>query len=171
MLCTMSTSLQWSNCNQSRHAKSCGPTITPKCSEHGTGIAEIAIPSPTNYCVGKLCSVYNNHIQSCLADLAYYCEDPSCANVCHLSATCSGFTVPRGTVRASALFTRIWHCHLHSSPAAGGPSSLHQHTSPTRPTPPLLNSILIQGMSLADTKISKEKYAKCSAALRSNNGQ
>ena len=49
-------------CNQSRHEKSCGLTITPKCSKHGTGIAEIAIPSPTSFCLGKLCSVYNNPI-------------------------------------------------------------------------------------------------------------
>ena len=39
---------------------------------------------------------------------------------------------------------------------------------PPHPTPPSLTSLLNQGLSLADAKNSKEKCAKCSAALRSN---
>ena len=41
-------------------------------------------------------------------------------------------------------------------------------TSPPCPTPPSLKSPLDQGLSPADAKISKEKCAKSSAALRSN---
>ena len=50
--------------NQTCHAKSCGRTITGKCPQHGTAIAEIIIPPPPVYemsnrpsAVGKLCSV------------------------------------------------------------------------------------------------------------------
>ena len=39
----------------------------------------------------KLCSICNNPIHSSYANLAYHCEDFSRDNVCHLSATCSGF--------------------------------------------------------------------------------
>ena len=41
---------------------------------------------------------------------------------------------------------------------------------PPHPTPPSLTSLLNQGLSLADAKNSKEKCAKCSAALHSNTG-
>ena len=89
-------------------------------------------------------------------------------NVCHLAATCSGFVNPRGNTRARALSTRIWHCHLHCSPSATPHPSLSPDNSPPRPTPPSLKSLPNQGLSLADAKNSKEKCAKCSAALRSN---
>ena len=73
-----------------------------KCPQHGFGNVEIIIPTPLvlSYQVvaGKLCSIYYNPIQSRYAQLAYHCDDPSCA-VCHLSATCSGFVNPRGTTR------------------------------------------------------------------------
>ena len=58
--------------------------------------------------------------------------------------------------------------HLYSLPTASGHSSTQPDTSLARPTPPSLNSLLNQGMSLADAKNSKEKCAKCLAALRSN---
>ena len=93
--------------NQTRHAKSCRPTITWKCPQHDTGITDIIIPpSPVfelpsrSSAAGKLCSVCNNPTQSCCADLAYHCDASSCANVCHFSATCSGFVNLRGTTRA-----------------------------------------------------------------------
>ena len=100
--------------------------------------------------------------------LAYHCANPSCGNVCHLAATCSGFVNPRGNVRARALFTRVWHCHLHSLTSVTSDPSLSPDNSPPRPTVPSLKSLLNQGLSPADTKNSKEKCAKCSAALRSN---
>ena len=53
-------------------------------------------------------------------------------------------------------------------PSASGHPSTQPDTSPSRPTPPSLKSLLNQGLSLADTKSSKEKCAKCFAALRSN---
>ena len=100
--------------NQTRQAKSCGHIITWKFSQHGTGIAEIVIPPPPVFelstCISaaaKLCSVCNKPIRSCFADLAYRYEHPSSANVCHLSATCSGSTIPRGTARIRALSDRI----------------------------------------------------------------
>ena len=43
------------------------------------------------FAAGKLCSICNNPIQSSYANLAYHCEDFPRDNVCHLSATCSGF--------------------------------------------------------------------------------
>ena len=108
------------------------------------------------------------------ADLAYHCANPSCGNVSHLAATCSGFIYPRGKARPCALSTRIWHCHLHSAtPSATSPSATPHlsslaNNSPPRPNPPSLTSLLNQGLSLADAKNLKEKCAKCSAALRSN---
>ena len=120
--------------NKTRHAKTCGRTITCKCPQHGSGITKIIILLPPVYelpsrpsAAGKLCSVCTNPIRSRYAALAYHCEDPSC-DVCHLSAT-------------------------------------QPVTSPARPNPPSLNSLLNQGMSLTDAKNSKEKCAKCFAAL------
>ena len=158
--------------NQSQHAKSRGCTIMQKCSQQFTGTTEIVIqPSsvfevPTcTSAADKSCSLCNNPIRSCFADLAYHCEDPSCVNVCrHL--TCSGFTIPRGPARVQALSTRIWHCQLYSSLTAGGLSSIQQHPSLVRLTPPSLNSLLNQIMSLASVslaKCSKQKYAECFA--------
>ena len=156
-------------------AKSCGNTITWKCCQHSTSIVEIIIPPPPVFelprhpsAAGKLCAICNNPIPSCYANLAYLCEDLSCANVCHLSAICSGFVNPSGTARTCELSTRIWRSHLHSSAKASGHSSTQHYTSPPRPTPPSLNSLVSQGMSLADAKSSKETCAKCSAALRSS---
>ena len=87
-------------------AKSCGNTITWKCCQHSTSIVEIIIPPPPVFelprhpsAAGKLCAICNNPIPSCYANLAYLCEDLSCANVCHLSAICSGFVNPSGTAR------------------------------------------------------------------------
>ena len=161
--------------NQTCHAKSCGCTFTWKCPQHGTGIAKIIILPPPVYelpicpsAAGKLCSVCKNPIRSRYADLAYHCADPSCDNVCHFAATCSGFVNPRGPTRACTLSTRIWYCHLHSSTTASGHSSTQSDTSPTCPSRSSLNSLLNQGMSLAGTKNSKENCAKCLAALRSN---
>lgn len=55
--------------NQSRHAKSCGPTITKKCSQHGTGVTGIIIPPPPVFellsrpsAADKLWSFSNNPI-------------------------------------------------------------------------------------------------------------
>ena len=115
-----------------------------------------------------------NPIRARYADLDYHCANPSCDNVCHLAATCSGFVYPRGNARPRPLSTRIWHIHLHSatpsatSPSASPhPSSLANNSSP-RPNSPSLTSLLNQGLSLADAKNLKEKCAKCSTALRSN---
>ena len=118
--------------------------------------------------VGKSCSNCSNHIHSCFVDLAYHWANPSCGNVCHLAATCSGFVYPRGNARQCTLSTRIWHCHLYSSPSATPYPALSPTNSPPRPTPPSLTSLLNQGLSLADAKNLKEKYVNCSAALRSN---
>ena len=118
--------------------------------------------------VGKSCYVCTNPICTRYADLACNCANPSCSNVCHLAATCSGFVNPRGNARARALSTRIWHCHLHSSPSATLHPSLSPDNSPPRPTPPSIKSLLNQSLSLADAKILKKKSAKWSAALRSN---
>ena len=115
-----------------------------------------------------MCSVCKNPIRSRYTDLAYHCADPSCDNVCHLAATCSGFVNPRGTTRARILSTRIWHCHLHSSTTPSGHPSTQPDTSSPCPTQLSLHSLLAQSMSLADAKGSKEKCAKCCAALRSN---
>ena len=109
-----------------------------------------------------------NPICTRYADLAYHCANLSCGNICHPAATCSGFVYPRGNARPRTLSTRIWHCHLHSSPSATPHPSWSPNNSPPRPTPPSLTSLLNQGLSLADAKNSKEKCAKCSAALRSN---
>ena len=95
-------------------------------------------------------------------------SNPSCDNVCHLAAMFSGFVNPRGTSRARALSTRVWHCHLLSSPSVTSHPPLSPDNSPPCPTPPSLKSLLNQGLSLAEAKSSKEKCDKCSAALRSN---
>ena len=166
---------------QTRHAKDSGRSIIWKCLQHGSGIAEVIIPPAPVYeqpnrpsAVGKSCSVCMNPIRTRYADLAYHCANPSCDNVCHLAATCSGFVYPRGNARPRALSTRIWHCHLHSAtPSATSPSAMPHpsslaNNSPPRPNPPSLTSLLNQGLSLADAKNLKEKCAKCSAALRSN---
>ena len=115
-----------------------------------------------------------NPIRIRYADLAYHCADPSCDNVCHLAATCSGFVYARANARPRALSTRIWHCHLHSATPSATSQSVTPHplslanNSPPRPNPPSLTSPLNQGLSLADAKNLKEKCGKCSAALRSN---
>ena len=56
--------------SQTRHAKNCSRSMTWKCSQHGTGIAEIIIPSPTVYelpsrpsAAGKSRSVCKNSIR------------------------------------------------------------------------------------------------------------
>ena len=85
-----------------------------------------------NYQIVLLLQV--NFAQSCCTDLAYHCDASSCANVCHFSATCSGFLNLRGSTRAgfysnlalsSAVFTNgkwafinpTWHlpCTSHHS--------------------------------------------------------
>ena len=160
---------------QTRHAKDSGRSITWKCHQHGSGIAGIVMPPTPVYerpnrpsAAGKSCSVSKNPIRTRYADLAYHCADPSCENVCHLAATCSGFVNPRGTATALSLSTRVWNCHLHSSLSATSHPSLSPDTSPPRPAPPSLKSLLNQSLSLADAKTSKEKCAKCSTALRPN---
>ena len=122
--------------NQARLAKTCGRTITWKCPQHGTGIAEIIIPHSPVYelpshpsAASKLCSVCKNPIRSRYADLAYHCADPSC-DVCHLAATYSGFINPRGPTRGRTLSTQIWDCPLHSSPTAIEYPSFQPDTSP-----------------------------------------
>ena len=161
--------------NQTHHAKSCGRNITWKCPQHGTDIAEFIMRPPPVYeipnppsATGKLCSVCKNPIRSCYADLAYHCADRSCNNVCYLAATCSSFAYPKGTTRARLLSTRIWHRHLHSSTIPSVHPSTQADTSSACPTPPSLNSLLNQGMSLADTKNCKQKCAKCFAAVGPN---
>ena len=161
--------------HQTCHAKNSGHSITWKCPQQGTGIAKILTPPPPVYeirsrpsAAGKSCSICKNPIGTCYADLAYHCANPSCDNVCHLAATYSGFVNPRRPARARVLSTRVWHCHLHSSSSASSHSATQPVTSPPRPTPPSLKSLLDQGLSLADAKISKEKCAKCFTALRSN---
>ena len=99
---------------------------------------------------GKLCSVCKNTFRSRYADLPYHWAELSCDNVCHLAATCSGFINPRGPTRTRILSSRIWHCHLHSSSIASGYPSTQPDTSPERPTLLSINSLLNQGMSLAD---------------------
>ena len=102
-------------CHQActRHAKDSGRSITWKCPQHGTEIAEIIIPPAPIYeqpnrpsASGKSCSVCKNPIRTRYANLAYHCANPSCG-VCHLAATCSGFVNPRGNARASALSTSL----------------------------------------------------------------
>ena len=66
------------------------------------------------------------------------------------------------------LSTRIWKCHLHSSPTASGHSFAQPVTSPSRPTPPSLNSLLNQDMPPADHKNFEKKCATCLAVLHSN---
>ena len=134
--------------SQTRHARDSGRSITWKCPQHGTGIAKIL-----------LCH---------LLQFMTFKSNPSCDNVCHLAAMFSGFVNPRGTSRARALSTRVWHCHLLSSPSVTSHPPLSPDNSPPCPTPPSLKSLLNQGLSLAEAKSSKEKCAKCSAALRSN---
>ena len=166
---------------QTCHAKDSGRSIIWKCPQHDSGIAEVITPPAPVYeqpnrpsAVGKSCSVCMNPIRTYCADLGYHCANTSCGNVCHLATTCSGFVYPRGNARPRALSTRIWHCHLHSAtPSATSPSATPHpsslaNNSPPHPTPPSLTSLLNQGLSLADAKNSKEKCAKCSAALRSN---
>ena len=99
---------------QTRHAKDSGRSIIWKCRQHASGIAEVIIPPAPAYeqpnqpsAVGKSCSVCLNPIRTRYADLAYHCADPSCGNVCHLAATCSGFIYPRGNARSRALSTRF----------------------------------------------------------------
>ena len=147
--------------------------MTWKCLQHDTGITEIFIPLPPVYelpshlsAAGKMCSVFNNPIRSRYADRACHCEYPSRDNVCHLSATCSGFENPRRNTRERS--TRIWRSNIHSSTTTSGHSSTQPVTSCAHPTLPSLNSLLNQGMSPADAKSSKEKCAKFFAALRSN---
>ena len=116
----------------------------------------------------KLCSVCNNPICSSYADLASHFKDHSCDNVCHLSATCSGFVNPRRTTQERLLSILVRHYHLHSTPTGNGYSSTQHDISPVHPTPLSSNSLLNQYMSLADAKSSKEKCAKCFAVLHSN---
>ena len=106
--------------------------------------------------VEKSCSVCMNPIHTRYADLAYHCTNPSWGNVCHLAATCSRFINPRGNTRACTLSTRIWHCHLHSSPSATLYPSLSPDNSPPRPTPPSSKSLLNQGLSLVMQRIQKK---------------
>ena len=131
---------------QTRHAKDSGYSITWKYPQYGSGIVEIVMPPAPVYArrnrpsaAGKSCSVCKNPIRTRYADLAYRCANPSCDNVCHLAATCSGFINPRGTARARALSTRVLHCHLNSSPSTTSHPSLSPDNSPPRPTPPSLN--------------------------------
>ena len=101
------------------HGENSGRSITWKCPQHGTGIAEIfaslfpvyEIPSLPS-AVGKSCSVCKNPIWTHYADLAYHCANPSCNNVCHLAATCSSFVKK----------ARKSQCFFHSSLAP--PSTL-----------------------------------------------
>ena len=88
--------------------------------------------------------------------LAYHCANPSCGNVCHLGATCSGFVNPRGNVRARALFTRVWHCHLHSLTSVTSDPSLSPDNSPPRPTVPSLKSPWIKACLQLIQKIWKK---------------
>ena len=167
--------------SQTRHAKDCGCSIIWKCPHHASGIAEVITPPAPVYeqpnrpsAIEKSCSVCMNPIRTRYADLAYHWANSSCGNVYHLLATCSGFVYPRGNARPHAFSTRIWHCHLHSATPLAPPLSAMPHpsslanNSPPRPTPSSLTSLLNQGLFLADAKNSKEKCAKCSAALRSN---
>ena len=107
--------------SQTCHAKYSGRSITWKCPQNGTGIAEIIVPPAPIYvlsnrpsAVGKSSSVYENPIRTRYVDLVYHCANPSCDNVCHLAATSSGLVNPRGTSRARAYSTKVWHCHLHT---------------------------------------------------------
>ena len=115
--------------SQTCDAKNSGRSINWKCPQQSTGIAKIAIQLRPVYelpnrpsAVGKSCSICRSPICT-HADLAYHWAIPSC-DVSHLSATCSGFENPRGTSRARALSTRVWHYHLHSSPSA---TTIHHH--------------------------------------------
>ena len=126
--------------SQTRHAKDSDCSIIWKCLQHGSGIAEVIIPPAPVYeqpnrlsAVGKSYSVCMNPIRNCYADLAYYCTNPFCSNVCHLAASCSGFVFPRGNERPRALSTRIWHCHFHSSPSATTHPSISPNNLPPRP--------------------------------------
>ena len=139
---------------QTHHRKTCGRTITWKCPQHTPPPPVFEFPSRPS-AAGKLCSVCNNPICLCYANQAYHCEDLSYNDVCHLNATCSGFVNHIGTTRACLLSTRIWLCHLHSSPTANGNSSTQPDTFSWCPTPLSLNSPLNKGMSLADAKNSK----------------
>ena len=74
--------------HQTRHAKNSGRSITWKCLQHGSGIAEIIAPPPPVYeipsrpsAICKSCSVCKNPIRTRYADLAYHCANPSCDNV------------------------------------------------------------------------------------------
>ena len=125
------------------------PSPTWKCHQHGLGIAEIVMPPTPVYerpnrpsAARKPCSVCKNSICTRYVDLAYHCMDPSCKNVCHLAATCSGFVNPRGNARPRALSNRVWNCHLHYSQSATSHPLLSPDTSPPCPTPPSLKSLL-----------------------------
>ena len=125
---------------ETHRTKNSGNSITLKCPQHGTGIAEIIIPptpvyEPPNFlsAVGKSCSVCKNPIPTHYADLAYNCANPSCGNVCHLAVTFSGFVKPRRNTRAFTLFTRVWHWHLRSSSSPTSHPSLSPDNSPPRP--------------------------------------
>ena len=155
----------WST-SQTHHAKNSGHSITWKCPQYGTGITKIIMPPAPVYvlpscpsAVGKSCSVCKTFIRTHYADLDYHCANPSW-DVCHLAATYSRFVNPRGSARACALSTKVWHCNLHSSPSATSHLSLSPDNSPPRPTPQSLKSLLNQDLSLADAKSSKEKCAK-----------
>ena len=57
-------------------------SITWKCAQHGTGIAEVIAPPPPVYeirsrpsTVGKSCSIFKNPIWVRYADLAYHCAN------------------------------------------------------------------------------------------------
>ena len=69
---------------QTRHAKDSGRSIIWKCLQHGSGIAEVIIPSAPIYeqpnqpsAVGKSCSVCMNPICTHCADPAYHSGNPS----------------------------------------------------------------------------------------------
>ena len=100
--------------DQTRHTKDSGCSIIWKCPQNDSRIPEVIIPPVPVYeqpnrpsAVGKSCSVCMNPIRTRFADLAYHYADPSCGNVCHLAATCSGFVYPRGNATPRALSTRI----------------------------------------------------------------
>ena len=111
---------------QTHHAKDSDCSITWKCPQHGSGIAEVIIsPAPVYEqpnlpsAVGKSCSVCMNPIRTRYVDLAYHCANPSCGNVCHLAATCSRFVYPRGnalgyTNAFSTVISTPPHQQLHT---------------------------------------------------------
>ena len=76
--------------------------------------------------------------------------------------------IPESPQEPVSFSIRVWHCHLHSSSSASSHLATQPDNSPPRPTPSSLKFLLDQGLPLADAKISKEKCAKWSAALRCN---